>query len=307
MAETPAERGSNRMDQRRNELVWLIGSTISQDGAKEVLPGLFLSRSSVLSTSPGGILQPAFCFVAQGAKRAVLGEDVFHYDPGHYLIFTVDLPLTFQVEQATEDEPYFGMRLNLEPSIVATVMAEAAIKFRKGEAAAKAMSVNPVDINLMDAVVRLVRLVDTPADQKMLFPLIQKEIVYRLLSGGQGARLGHMIGQADTHRISKAIGYLRTHLDKPLSIDAVARDLGMSISGFHHHFKSVTAMSPLQYHKQIRLQEARRLMLAESLDAAAAGFQVGYEDPSYFSRDYKKQFGSPPQRDIAKLRSDMNS
>jgi len=302
MTGASVEKDWDRLSERRAELVRVISSTVKQDGAKEVLSGLFVSRSSTLSTSPSVVLEPAFCFVAQGAKRAMLGDEVFHYDPGQYLIFTVDLPLTFQVEQATNDEPYFGMRLNLQPSLVASVMAEAEIKFRKGDAAARAMSVNPIDADLMDAVVRLIRLIETPADQKLLFPLIQKEIIYRLLSSGQGARLGHMVGQADTHRISKAIGYLRSHLDAHLNIDAVARNLGMSVSGFHHHFKSVTSMSPLQYHKQIRLQEARRLMLAESLDAAAAGFKVGYEDPAYFNRDYKKQFGAPPQRDIARLR-----
>jgi AraC-like DNA-binding protein len=303
MSEITQRTPSDRQQKCRSELVHLIGSTVKKDGVKEVLPGFFVSRSSSLMTSPSGILGPAFCFVAQGAKRAMLGDEVFRYDPGHYLIFTVDLPLTFQVEQATEEEPYLGMRLNLQTDVVASVMSEAEIKFRKGDAAAKAMSVNAVDTNLMDAVVRLVRLIETPADQKPLFPLIQKEIVCRLLSGGQGARLGHMIGHADTHRISKAIGYLRGHLDKPLNISSVANDLGMSVSGFHHQFRSVTAMSPLQYHKQIRLQEARRLMLSESLDAASAGFRVGYEDPAYFSRDYKKQFGEPPQRDINRLRS----
>lgn len=304
MLEITDKSSLDRIQKGKIELVHLISSTVNEDGAKEVLPGLFVSRSSKLSTSPSVILQPAFCFVAQGAKSAMLGDELFHYDPGHYLIFTVDLPITFQVEQATPEEPYFGMRLNLRPDVVASVMSDANMKFRKGDAAAKAMSVNPIDVDLMDAVVRLLRLIKTPADQKMLFPLIQKEIVYRLLSGGQGARLGHMIAQADTHRVSKAIGYIRDHLDKPLNIDTVARDLGMSVSGFHHQFKSVTAMSPLQYHKQIRLQEARRLMLT-GYDAASAGFQVGYEDPAYFSRDYKKQFGAPPQRDISRLRSDL--
>lgn len=293
------------MLEKRNELIRLIMDARVADGAAEALPGLFLARSSKRMTSPSGILQPAFCFVAQGSKRAMLGEEVFRYDPWHYLIFTVDLPLTFQVEEATGDKPYLGLRLDLDPAIVASVMAEAEIKFKKGDAAAKAMSVNPVDSDLLDAVVRLVRLTERPQDRKLLAPLITKEIIYRLLLGGQGARLGHMIGAADTHRISKAIGHLREHLDRPLNIDGIARDLGMSVSGFHHHFKSVTAMSPLQYHKQIRLQEARRLMLGESLDAATAGFRVGYEDPAYFSRDYKKQFGAPPQRDINRLRTDL--
>ena len=236
----------------------------------------------------------------------MLGEEVFHYDQGHYLIFTVDLPLTFQIDEATVDQPYLGLRLSLDSAVVASVMADAEIKFKKGDAAAKAMNVNPVDADLLDGVVRLVRLTERPDDRKLLAPLITKEIIYRLLSGGQGARLSHMIGTGETHRISRAIGHLREHMDQPLVIEEVARELGMSVSGFHHHFKSVTAMTPLQFQKQIRLQEARRLMLGESLDAATAGFRVGYHDPAYFSRDYKKQFGAPPQQDISRLRGGLS-
>ncbi len=163
-----------------------------------------------------------------------------------------------------------------------------------------------MDANLLDAVVRLVRLVENPIEGKVLEPLIIKEIIFRLLAGGQSARLSHLLAAgADTHRIAKAIGYLRERFDQPLRMDDLAHELGMSVSGFHHHFKSVTAMSPLRFQKQIRLQEARRLMLGEDMDAASAGFRVGYEDPAYFSREYKKLFGAPPQRDIAKLRSHL--
>src|SRR6185369_7820919 len=148
-----------------------------------------------------------------------------------------------------------------------------------------------------------------PGSEKVLAPLITREIVYRLLAAGEGARLGHLLASSrgDTRRISRVIGHLRQHYDEPLRIESVARELGMSVSGFHHHFKSVTAMSPLQFQKQVRLQAARRLMLGEDLDAASAGFRVGYEDPSYFSRDYKKLFGSPPQRDIVSLRSNLGA
>jgi AraC-like DNA-binding protein len=253
------------------------------------------------------VYQPAFCLVAQGRKRALLGEEVFRYDPGHYLLFTVDLPLIFQIEKATRDEPYLGLRLDLDPSLVASVLMEADIKIKKGDASAKAMDVQAIDANLLDAVVRLVRLAEEPSSINVLAPLIVKEIIYRLLAGGQGARLGHLLPAGDTQRISRAIGRLREHFDEPLKIDDIAREVGMSVSGFHHHFKSVTAMSPLQFQKQIRLQEARRLMLGEDVDAASAGFRVGYEDPSYFSRDYKKLFGSPPQRDIVSLRTRLDA
>jgi AraC-like DNA-binding protein len=143
--------------------------------------------------------------------------------------------------------------------------------------------VSSVDADLLDAVVRLVRLVETPVERKVLAPLITKEIIYRLLIGGQGARLNHILASGgDARRISKAIGHLRKHFDEPLKMEEIARELGMSVSGFHHHFKSVTSMSPLQFQKHLRLQEARRLMLGEDMDAASAGFRVGYEDPSHF-------------------------
>lgn len=248
-------------------------------------------------------IRPAFCFVAQGSKQALLGEEIFRYDPGHYLLFTVDLPVAFEVEEATEENPFLGLRLDLDRAIVASVAMDYGIKFRKGEAAVKAINVSTVDANLLEAVVRLVRALEVPNEAKILAPSIIREIVYRLLAGGQGARLGHLLAsEGDTNRISKAIGHMREHFDEQLKMDEIARQLGMSISGFHNHFKSVTSMSPLQFQKQLRLQEARRLMLGEDLDAASAGFRVGYEDPSYFSREYKKLFGAPPQRDIARFR-----
>ena len=307
MSTRETSRDAQRIKSNREELIERIGRTVTDDGAKEVFPGFFLARSSRPSHSLNTVYEPAFCFIAQGRKRALLGEEVFRYDSGHYLLFTVDLPLIFQIEKATQDEPYLGLRLDLDPSLVASVLVEADIKINKGDASTKAMDVHTIDANLLDAVVRLVRVADEPGSSNVLAPLIVKEIIYRLLAGGQGARLGHLLPAGDTQRISRAIGHLREHFDEPLKIDDIARQLGMSVSGFHHHFKSVTAMSPLQFQKQIRLQEARRLMLGEDLDAASAGFRVGYEDPSYFSRDYKKLFGAPPQRDIVNLRTRLNA
>lgn len=184
-------------------------------------------------------------------------------------------------------------------------MLEAGAETRKSDTSIKGIGVNRVDSDLLDAVVRLVRLVDKPREQRILAPLIKREIVYRLLAGGEGPRLGHLVASSrgDTGRISRAIGHLLEHYHEPLKIEEIARHCGMSLSGFHHHFKSVTSMSPLQFQKQVRLQEARRLMLGEDLDAAGAGQRVGYENPSYFSRDYKRLFGAPPRRDIAMLRS----
>ena len=304
MNEQETKREAQRMSNNRIELVERMALTISEDGVVEVFPGILLARSCKPTDMVHSVFTPAFCIIAQGSKQVLLGAEVFRYDPGHYLISTVDLPIVSQVVEGSVEQPYLSFRLDLDASLVASVMMDSGIKIKKGEASVKAMDVSPIDVGLLDAVVRLVRLLDTPDEVQVLSPLIIREIVYRLLKGEQGARLSHLLASGgDTRRISKAIGHLRENFDQPLRIDDIARELGMSVSGFHHHFKSVTAMSPLQFQKQIRLQEARRLMLGEDLDAASAGFRVGYEDPSYFSRDYKKQFGAPPQRDIAQLRS----
>lgn len=290
----------------REELVARMKRAVPDDGTLEPFSGFRISRSSKLVESVHSVYQPAFCFVVQGRKKALLGGEVFQYDPGKYLIFTVDLPVIFQIEEASVENPYLGFVVHLDSAQVAEVLIEAGIELKKSNAGTKAIDVAVVDVYLLDAVVRLVRLLESPNDHKVLAPLITKEIIYRLITGGQGARLGHLLASAgDTRRISKAIGHLRDHFDEPLRIENIARQLGMSVSGFHHHFKSVTAMSPLQFQKQIRLQEARRLMLGEDLDAANAGFRVGYEDPAYFSRDYKKLFGAPPQRDIANIRRNL--
>lgn len=284
------------------EITERIGKALPNDGPLEIFPGFILNRTSRPTETLNQVFEPAFCFIAQGSKQAQLGEEIFRYDPEHYMIYTVDLPLIFRIDGATPEKPYLGFRLILDPAVVASVLVESCIKVKKGDASAKAMDVERIDADLLDAVARLVRLIDKPSEQKILAPLITREIIFRLLGSGQGARLAHMLSSGDTQRISKAIGLMRAHFDGPLRVESVARELGMSVSVFHHHFKSVTAMSPLQFQKHIRLQEARRLMLSEDLDAASAGFRVGYEDPSYFSREYKKHFGAPPQRDISRLR-----
>jgi AraC-like DNA-binding protein len=301
-----AKREARRAQSNREELVERIARALPQDGTLDVSTSIRLARSSSPTAPIHSLYQPSFCVVAQGRKQAFLGEEVFRYDSGHYLIYTVDLPLMFQVAEASKERPYLGFRLNLDAALVASVMMESGLEPKKGNTSLKAMDVSPMDANLLDAVVRLVRLLDAPIESNALAPLIIREIVFRLLAGGQSARLSHLLTAGkDTQRISKAIGLLRENFDQSLKMDDIASELGMSVSGFHHHFKSVTAMSPLQFQKQIRLQEARRLMLGEDLDAASAGFRVGYEDPAYFSREYKKLFGAPPQRDITKLRSNL--
>jgi AraC-like DNA-binding protein len=183
-------------------------------------------------------------------------------------------------------------------------MIEAGLPSPRGQAGVKAIDVSPLDEGLLDAVVRLVRLLDSPADARILMPMVTREIVYRLLVGDQGSRLRHLtvLGGATT-RIARAIERIRTDFDKPLRTESFAQELGMSVSGFHAQFKAVTAMSPLQYQKRMRLQAARRMIIGEDLDAASAGRRVGYEDPSHFTREYKSLFGEPPLRDVQRVRA----
>ena len=304
MESLDSKREAQRLRSNSEELIDRMAAAVPAGGTVEAVPGFRLSRASSPTEPVRSVYQPSFCFVAQGSKRAMLGEEVFRYDPEHYMIYTVDLPLSFQVEEASEEPPYLGFQLDLEPGLVASVITESGIRLNKGDASTRAMNVSSVDADLLDAVVRLVRLVETPTGREVLAPLIIREIIYRLLIGGQGARLSHILASGgDTRRISKAIGHLRKHFDEQLKMEEIARELGMSVSGFHHQFKSVTSMSPLQFQKHLRLQEARRLMLGEDMDAASAAFRVGYQDPSHFSREYKRHFGAPPHGDIANLRS----
>jgi len=297
------EREARRGQANRGELVERIARAIRQDGRVEPLKGLRLHRASSPTESVHGMSGPAFCVIAQGSKEVLLGDTRYQYDPAHYLLATVELPVVSQVIEASQERPYLSLRLKLDPTLVGSVMVEAGHFSPPSHADVRAINVSPLDASLLDAVVRLVRLLDTPAEAPFLAPLITREIVYRLLMGEQGDRLRHIaVEGGHTHRIARAIERLRKEFDQPLRIDDTARELGMSVSSFHHHFKAVTAMSPLQFQKRMRLQEARRLMLGEGLDAASAGYRVGYNDASHFNREYKRLFGLPPLRDVERLR-----
>ena len=297
------EREAHRAQANRGELVERIARAIREDGRVEPLKGLRLHRASSPTESVHGMSGFAFCVIAQGSKEVLLGDNRYQYDPAHYLLATAELPVVSQVIEASQERPYLSLRLELDPTLVGSVMVEAGHFSPRSHADVRAINVSPLDASLLDAVVRLVRLLDTPAEAPFLAPLITREIVYRLLMGEQGDRLRHIAVQGGhTHRIARAIERLRKEFDQPLRIDDIARELGMSVSSFHHHFKAVTAMSPLQFQKQMRLQEARRLMLGEGLDAASAGYRVGYNDASHFNREYKRLFGLPPLRDVERLR-----
>jgi len=298
-----AKHEAARDQAHRYELTERIVQSIHHDGTIEPLPGLHLNRAASPSECIHGISIPAFCVIAQGSKEILLGTDRYQYDPGHYLLATVELPIVSQILEASKLQPYLSLRLDLNPTLVSSVMVEAGYPSHQSLSNVKAIAVSPLDTPLLDAVVRLVRLLDTPSEVQVLMPLITREIIYRLLKGEQGSRLRHIaVLGGYTHHIARAVERLRKDFNQPLRIESIAREMGMSVSGFHHHFKAVTAMSPLQFQKQLRLQEARRLMLGENLDATSAAYQVGYDDASHFSREYKRLFGAPPMRDVERLR-----
>lgn len=298
-----AKREAQRMQANREELVERIARCVREDGSTQPLKGLYLHRLSVPRGPVHGVTQPSFCVIAQGSKDVLLGESLYHYDPMHYLLATVGLPSVSQVLEASKERPYLSLRLDLPPTLVGAVMVESGHAGSSTPSDVRAINVSPLDANLLDAIVRLVRLIDCPIEARILMPLLTREIIYRLLMGEQGGRLRYLavLGGYTPH-IARAVERLRKDFDQPLRIEQIARDLGMSVSGFHHHFKAVTALSPLQFQKRLRLQEARRLMLGEDLDAASAAYRVGYQDASQFNREYKNLFGIPPMRDVQRLR-----
>ncbi len=249
------------------------------------------------------IVEPVFALVAQGAKRTVLGEQLFEYGVGQYLVVSVDLPVAGQVWRASPELPYLSAGLTLKPALIATLLLElSGSDMPVPEMAGLGVSNAPAE--LLDAVIRLLRLLDSPRDAAVLGPLLEREILWRLLTGEQGAMV-RQIGLADSRlsQISRAIRWIRLHHAKPFRIEELAELAAMSPSSFHRHFRAVTTMSPLQFQKQIRLQAARARLLAEFEDVAAVGFSVGYDSPSQFSREYSRLFGAPPGRDVARLRT----
>jgi AraC-like DNA-binding protein len=297
------ERNTHRVQANRDELVELLAHALREDGALEPLKGLHLNRSSSAMEPLHSVYDPVFCVIAQGSKEVFLRNERYVYDPSHYLLVTAELPLVSHVLEASKERPYLALRLELDPTLVGSVMVEASDVASQYHTDVKAINTSSLDAGLLDAVVRLVRLLEAPTEAPFLAPLITREIVYRLWMGEQRDRLRHIAAVGGyTPHITKAIERLHQDLDQPLRIDSIAHELGMSVSGFHHHFKAVTAMSPLQFQKRLRLQEARRLMLGEGLDATSVAYRVGYHNDSHFSREYKSLFGLPPMRDMERLR-----
>lgn len=293
-----------RMQAHVEELAEHISRALPEDGHREPLEGLHVYRASS-TMRLHGVSTPGFCLIAQGSKEIALASEHYRYDPANYLLVTSSLPIISRIIEASPERPYLSLRLGLDPTLVSSVMIESG-HVSMNHTDVRAFDVSGLELDLLDAVLRLIRLLDKPNEATFLLPLIKREIIFRLLKGEQSGRLRQIatVG-GHNHRMAKAIERIRKEFDQTLSIETIASDLAMSVSSFHHHFKTVTAMSPLQFQKQLRLQEARRLMLGENLDAASAAYRVGYDDASHFNREYKRLFGLPPMRDVERLR-EMN-
>jgi AraC-like DNA-binding protein len=267
------------------------------------IPGLSLFQRNEPTQPESRMYEPRICLIAQGAKRVLLGDDTYVYGERHFLITSVNLPTVVQITKASREKPCLGLILKLDQREISQLMVDSNLPLSRPQQSSRGMAVGEVTLPLLTAFQRLVDLLAEPKDIPILAPIIQREIFYRLLVGDQGARLRQIASAgSQSQQIARAIDWLKDNFTRPLRIDDLATQVNMSTSTFHHHFRTLTAMSPLQYQKWLRLNEARRLMLIENQDAATVAFQVGYESPSQFSREYGRLFGAPPLRDITSLR-----
>ena len=292
-----------RVESLRGELAALLERRTGSDGMHgTAIPELKLYRFSH-PTEPAHVLQePAVYVVVQGRKQVTLGDETYVYDRSRYLAVSVDLPVVGNVFEASPDKPYLCMTLTVDPRELAALIVETGRQVPRDDHDGRALYLSPLRAPLLDGLLRLVRLLDAPEDVAVLAPLILREIDYRLLQGEQFGRLAQMaIGDGRLRRVSGAIAWIEEHFAEPLQIEPLARQVHMSTSALHQHFKAVTAMSPIQYQKRLRLQEARRLLLSGAPSAEAVAYEVGYASASQFSREYARLFGQPPRRDAERL------
>lgn len=285
------------------DLAKLIGRSCPDGRLQTAWPRMTLINSQARTPPSPSLYQPLVCFVAQGAKRVVVGEREVRYDAGTFVVVSLDLPVCAEICEASPDAPYLAVSMHLDRTMLADILLGLPEDARP-VGGAEALAVSRMTAEIVDPLLRLLRLLDHPEDVGMLAPLLERELLYRLLQGEQGHLLRQFV-QADSRlsQVARAIAHIRAQYDRPVAIGTLADLAGMSQASFHRHFKAVTAMSPLQYQKHVRLHEARRLLLTEKVEAARAGFSVGYESPSQFSREYARLFGIPPARDAARLRA----
>lgn len=301
--------GDRVREQDRNSLAAKIkqrGSESTQPIAE--LPDLKLHRYHAKSSLTSYTLEPSICLIAQGVKRVMIGEDIYVYDSENFLITSVDLPVVGQIIEASGEKPYLALTLKLDLRLIAQMMAENKLPVVRSESANRGILVTRVSSPVLNAFRRLVELLDEPGNIPYLAPLILREIHYRLLVEEQGMRLRQIAAAGSrSNQISQAIDWLKGNLNQRFRVDELAEQVGMSGSSLHQHFQAITAISPLQFQKRLRLNEARKLMLTERMDAASAAFRVGYESPSQFNREYRRQFGSPPLQDIKKIQETIST
>jgi AraC-like DNA-binding protein len=298
-----ASPGTNQARELRKELARKIASFMgSEENRATGVPGLTLHRR-IAPTAPCSMTyEPCVTLMVQGRKRVELGRTTFIYGESQYLLTSVDLPIVSQVIEASEDVPCLAMSLKLEMPAIRELLSQEEIHVAEAPADSPAMATGEATAEFLSACCRLIDLLGTPQDIPFLSGLIQREIIYRILRGPEGARLRAIATLGDqSHRTAKAITWIKANYAKPLRVEELAKIAGMGLSTLHHHFRALTAMSPIQYQKQIRLQAARARMLVDGLDAASAAFEVGYESASQFNREYSRLFGQPPMRDIRTL------
>ncbi len=289
----------------RTELARRIASFVgSAENRATGIPGLTLHRRTAPTAPCSMTYEPGLTVIAQGRKRVELGRKIFLYDASRFLLTSVDLPVVSRVVEASEKAPCLAMSLKLEMSMVREVLSKEEIQLAEAPSDRPGMAIGETTVEFLRPCCRLVDLLDSPQDIPFLGGLVQREIIYRILQSAEGARLRAIATSGEqSHRTAKAIAWIKTNYAKPLRVEDLAEIAGMGVSTLHHHFRALTAMSPLQYQKQIRLQAARGRMLMDGLDAASAAFEVGYESASQFNREYSRFFGQPTMRDIRTLRS----
>lgn len=265
---------------------------------------LSLARSDVMSTAIYSVDQPSLAIIVQGKKEVLVGEETYLYYAGQYLIQSIALPMSGRVVEATPDKPCLVLKLRLDLVQLCDLVAQMSFSSAKPENSVRGICVSNADAPSIECVLRLVKLLETPQDIPILAPIVLRELYYRLLMGEQSEAVRQIATSGSSmQRIASAIQSIEAEFAQPMRIEDLAKRVKMSTSSFHKHFKQVTSMSPLQYQKQLRLLEARRLMLSEDFDAISAAYRVGYESPSQFSREYSRMFGAPPIRDIERLRT----
>ncbi|WP_066186181.1 MULTISPECIES: AraC family transcriptional regulator [Gracilibacillus] len=295
---------SEQISGQQKEIAQLIERHSTQDGTHTTaVPNLFFSRTPTTIGPNYGTYSTSLCFIAQGMKEVFLAKEHYTYGPSDYLISSVDLPASVSVTKASPDQPYLAIKLIFTPKDILEVLREYQMNPARKQKARRGMYVNRIEAPLLDAINRLVHLLNTPEDIPILAPLITKEIIYRVLRGEHGEALKQIaIEGSSTHQINHVIKHIMQHYTDAFKIEELAEMANMSVSSFHRTFKAITAMSPIQYQKQLRLQEARNLLLSESGDAADVAFRVGYESPTQFSREYVRMFGFPPKEDVRRLK-----